>query len=106
MNETIHTHDDDGDCVYVQQRPVWSFSWFDMAGVAAFLVGGVFKTVGQGLDMLGREFSAAANYERDRQTYAEQQFWYQQQQERANREMLQFLNLPDANPDEIPAAER
>jgi len=106
VNETVHTHDEDGDCVYIQQRPVWSFSWWDMAGVATFLVAGVLKTVGAGLDALGREFSAAANFERDQKTLHEQRIWYAIQQRQREQEMRAFLHLPEADPENIPEAER
>lgn len=103
MNEVIY--DADGDPVGIQ-RPSWTFSWWDMAGVASFLIGGVFKTVGQGLDMLGREFSAAANNERDRQAQAEHVFWQERMQAAADRETREILGIPVARDEDIPEAER
>lgn len=103
MNEVIY--DSDGDPIGLQ-RNSWSFSWWDMAGALTFTVAGLFKTLGQGLDIFGREFTAAANDERDRRANYEYQMHLAMQQRQADAELRGILSLPEADGDDIPAVER
>lgn len=103
MNEIMY--DSDGDPVGYT-RPSWEFSWWDVAGVFTFGIAGVLKVTGQGLDMLAREFSAAANYQRDAKAFWRQQMFAEQQQARHDAELKDLLGIPVARDEDIPEAER
>lgn len=100
MNGIEHTHDDDGNCVYVQQRLSWSFSWWDVAGVLTFGLGGVCKVAGQALDNLASEFSAAANYRRDILAQFQQQAAWERHRAQVDRELRDVMGIPTKSPEE------
>lgn len=70
MSTVPHEHDDEGNCIepetgfYAIALPNWRFSLWDIAGIAATGVGGVFSVAGQALNLVARECSAMANWKR------------------------------------------
>ena len=76
-----HDHDDDENCLddegnvvrWVTQQPPappeWEFSWWDMAGVASTTIAGVLTTLGQGMNILSREFYAAGQWSRKQREF-------------------------------------
>ena len=67
-----HAHDEEGNCVepggqdgyYAQALPTWKFSLWDVAGIAATGIAGLFTVTGQALNLLSRECAAMANWKR------------------------------------------
>lgn len=72
-----HEHDEDGDCLDDEgnvfdwhatppqpEQPNYEWSFWDLAGVTATTVGGVFMIFNQGLNLLAREFYAAGQWSR------------------------------------------
>jgi hypothetical protein len=70
MSQQSHEHDDEGNCIpsdnglYPGGLPTWRFSTWDVVGIALTGVGGVFSVIGQAANLLARECSAMANFER------------------------------------------
>lgn len=70
MTNIPHEHDEDGNCIppengfYAQALPTWKFSFWDVAGVALSISGGMASVAGQGLAYLARECAAMANWKR------------------------------------------
>lgn len=65
MNDD-HEHDEEGNCIIVAQQdvPVWRFSMWDVAGIAAMFAGGILSVGSQAMQLLARECTAAANKSR------------------------------------------
>jgi len=65
-----HEHDGEGNCLppsndlYPGGLPTWRFSLWDIVGIAATGVGGVFSVAGQAANLFARECAAMANYSR------------------------------------------
>lgn len=70
MSMSDHEHDDQGNCIppesplYPGGLPTWRFSPWDIAGIVLTGVGGVFSVAGQTANLLARECSAMANFNR------------------------------------------
>lgn len=79
MSDVDHDHDDEGNCIqpssndfYNVQQPCWRFSMWDIAAIGVSLtgavVGGTLQNIGmsihQAAGMVSREFTAAANFQR------------------------------------------
>lgn len=69
MND--HDHDEDGNCIMPDDHPLfpgglptWRFSLWDIAGIAITTAGGAALAIGQGLQIMAREFNAMANWTR------------------------------------------
>lgn len=62
-----HDHDEDGNCIVPQglmTLPEWRWSAWDVVGITATTVGGLFSVIGQGLNLIARECGAMANWSR------------------------------------------
>lgn len=73
--------------------PTWRFSWWDMAGVFATGVGGLFTMVGQTGNLLAREFMAAANWSRQQREQREAIAAYEASQRAMARELESRFGL-------------
>lgn len=95
MSEVEHDHDDDGNCVVpVYAVPCWRFSLWDIAGIGIATLGGFFTVVGQGSQLLAREFSAAANYARQNADLREAQAQYEYHQQQMAENLRELLEGP------------
>lgn len=99
MSDIDHDHDDQGNCIppqgdggdsYAQQQPNWRFSLWDIAAISTSFVGSVAGSIGSiginlntAMNMLAREFGAAANFSRQTKELEEAQ----RLNERARRQM-------------------
>src|SRR5690242_16885169 len=75
--------------------PCWKFELWDMAGVMTTTVAGLFLTIGQGLNLAAREFSAMAQWRRQRFDQAEYQAAYEAQQRYLAEELERQVGLDE-----------
>lgn len=79
-----HEHDENGNCIIPD--PEWRFSLWDVAGIGISTVSAMATMVGQGLNLMAREFNAMANWERSRkdaeEAWAEEQAAREEMSER------------------------
>lgn len=86
MSYEDHEHDEDGNCILPEgsvptyDLPSWRFSAWDVAGITATSAAGLFSVLGQGLNLLAREFAAMANWQRQNYDLREARRAYEAEQ--------------------------
>jgi hypothetical protein len=102
VSNVEHDHDDEGNCILPEEEnplypnglPTWRFSPWDIAGVLVITVGGLFTVIGQGSQLLAREFNAAANYARANAEYQEAKEAYEAHQRAMADDLRKIVGDP------------
>lgn len=95
-----HEHDEDGNCIepeqVVYQLPTWRFSLWDVAGIVLTTVGGFFGVTNQGLNLLARELTAMANWNRQNYDLRQAQRQYAQHQQAMAADLARLVDGPSS----------